>query len=174
MSMTTCFASIVSSSVVLLGSYALTVNAGQTSAVLVTFSGRVVAVDSGEALGNARVTLTGPNDFHAVTLSGIDGGFTFANVAAGVYRLSAAKPGYVRTEFGARGFGLAGALRVDGGPLGDLQIRVPRGAAVNGRVLDPRGDPAIGQSVTAAWGGDDDGRGAMASRPRLGEARVSV
>jgi protocatechuate 3,4-dioxygenase beta subunit len=162
MNMTTRVASIVSSSVVLLGSYAFTVDAGQTSAVLITFSGRVVAADSGEALVNARVTLTGPNDFHAVTLSRIDGGFTFASVAVGVYRLAAAKPGYVRTEFGARGFGLAGALRVDGGSLGDLQIRVPRGAAVSGRVLDPRGDPAIGHTVAAAWGGDDNGRGAMA------------
>jgi protocatechuate 3,4-dioxygenase beta subunit len=162
MRMTTCVASIVSSSVVLLGSYAFTVEARQTSAVLITFSGRVVAADSGEALVNTRVTLTGPNDFHAVTLSRTDGGFTFASVAPGVYRLSAAKPGYVRTEFGAPGFGLAGALRVDGGPLGGLEIRVPRGAAVSGRVLDPRGDLAMGQNVTAAWGGARDGRGAIA------------
>lgn len=156
---TTRVAGIGSSSIILLGSFAFTFAAGQPA----TISGRIVAADTGEALVNAGVTLTGPNDFHAVTLSrSDDGGFTFAGVAAGVYRLSAAKPGYVRTEFGAPGFGAAGALRVEDRPLGDIQIRLARGAAVNGRVLDARGDRAMGQNVVAAWGGDDDGRGATA------------
>ena len=147
----------------LLASFTLTANAGQTPAVPTAVSGRVLAVDTGTALVSARVTLTGPNDFHAVTLTRADdGGFTFASVPAGVYRLSATKPGYVPTEFGAPGFGRAGALRVDSQPPSDIQIRLARGAAVSGRVLDPEGDPAIGQTVAATWGGDESGRGAVA------------
>jgi protocatechuate 3,4-dioxygenase beta subunit len=164
MRLTTGVVSIVASSVAFLGSSTFTVHAGQTrAAVPTTVSGRVFAADTSEPLANARVTLTGPNDFHAVALTRVDdGGFRFATVPAGVYRLSAVKPGYVRAEFGASGFGVAGALRVDSRPFEDVQIRLARGAAVNGRVLDPRGDPLMGQTVTAAWGGDEDGRGATA------------
>jgi len=161
MRLTTGVASIVALSVALLGSATFTVHAGQTSAVPTTVSGRVFAADTSEPLVNARVILTGPNDFHAVALTRIDdGGFTFASVRSGVYRLSVVKAGYVRTEFGASGFGVPGVLRVDGQPLDDIQIPLVRGAAVAGRMLDSRGDPLIGQTVTATWGGDDDGRGA--------------
>jgi protocatechuate 3,4-dioxygenase beta subunit len=160
---TTRVVSIVVASAALLGSPTFTVHAGQTPAVPTTISGRVFAADTSEPLVNARVTLTGPNDFHAIALTGIDdGGFTFASVPAGVYRLSAVKPGYVRAEFGASGFGVAGALPVDGRPLGDIEIRLARGAAVSGRVFDSRVEPLTGQTVTAAWGGDEYGRGATA------------
>jgi carboxypeptidase family protein len=156
-------ASIVSSSVALLGAAMFTAHAAQTPAVPITISGQVFAAETGEPLVNARVMLTGPNDFRAVALTRIgDGGFTFASVPAGAYRLSAAKPGYVRGEFGAPSFGLAGALRMDGRPIGDIQIRLVRGAAIGGRVLDSRGDPQAGQTIVAAWGGDDEGRGATA------------
>jgi len=163
MRLTTIFVSIVASLVAFLGSSAFTAQVGQTPAVPTIVSGRVFATDTGNPLANARVTLTGPNEFHAVALTRIDdGGFAFASVPAGVYRLAAVKPGYVRAEFGASGFGAAGALRVNGRPLSDIQIRLARGGAVSGRVLDSRGDPLMGQTVTAAWGGDDDGRGATA------------
>jgi protocatechuate 3,4-dioxygenase beta subunit len=179
MRLTTGPVSIVPLSAALLGSFTLTPNAGQMPSVPTAVSGRVLAVDTGAALVNARVTLTGPNEFHAVTLTRVDaGGFTFASVPSGVYRLSAAKPGYVPTEFGAPGFGLAGALRVDGRPLSDIQIRLARGAAVSGHVLDPEGDPAIAQTVAAAWGGDESGRGAVAivatRTDDLGEYRLGA
>jgi hypothetical protein len=160
MRLTAGVASIVLSSVALFGA-SFTVHAGQ-AAVSTIVSGRVFAADTGDPLVNARVTLIGPNDFRAVTLTRMDDGrFSFANVPAGAYRLVAAKPGYVRGEFGASGFGIAGTLRLDG-PLGDVQIRLARGAAISGHVFDFRGDPQMGQTVTAAWGGDDDGRGGAA------------
>jgi len=160
---TTGVASIVTASLSLLGFLAFTVHAGQSPAAPTTISGRVFAADTNEPLPNARVTLTGPNDFHAVVLTRVDdGGFTFANVPPGVYRLSSAKAGYVRSEFGASGFGVSGALLVDGRPLGEIQMGLARGAAVSGRVVDVRGDPVANQTVTATWGGDDAGRGAIA------------
>ena len=84
----------------------------------------MLADDTGDPLRNARVGLGEDADAPAA-LTDADGRFTLTDVPSG-QRLSAAKTGYVKTSIAASA---------------DLEIRLTKGAAITGRVLDDAGDP---------------------------------
>ena len=100
-----------------------------------TIRGRVVADDTGEPIANVRVAAPAGDMGSPVTLTDEDGRFTLT-VAAGSLRIVASKTGYGRRD-AARP---ASAATID--------IRLPRGAVVSGRVVDERGEPA--QAVRVA------------------------
>jgi protocatechuate 3,4-dioxygenase beta subunit len=105
---------------------------GQTVAI----SGRVVADDTGDPLPNARVTLTPASAGTRVVLSDAEGRFTLS-ASAGRHTVVASKSGYARRELTMNAGGDA------------LEIRLPRGAAMSGRVVDEFGDPVMAARVTA-------------------------
>ncbi len=100
-----------------------------------TISGRVVADDTGEPLPNVRITVTGIASGADVVLTDADGRFSvLAPEGRGIV---ASKFGYARNEF----------LPTPAGQ--PVEIRLQRGAAISGRVIDELGEPVIGARVTA-------------------------
>ena len=100
-----------------------------------TISGRVVSDHTGEPLPNVRITVTALASGAPVTLTDADGRFSVLVPAGSV--LAATKSGYARYEFRPT---TTGQL---------IEIRLPRGAAISGRVVDTFGEPIIGARVTA-------------------------
>ena len=96
-------------------------------------AGRVMADDAGTPVVKARVSVTPAVPGNPIALTDSDGLFS---VAAGGARvtLTFGKAGYATTTIVADA-----GTRVD--------VRLPRGAAVEGRVVDEFGDPAVGVPV---------------------------
>ena len=83
--------------------------------------------------------------------SDTDGRFRFAGLPAGSYRLRAEKPGFVTTAFGARHARDRG-LPIDlaSGQTRPANLALPRGAALDGRIVNAEGDPVQNLVVSAA------------------------
>jgi protocatechuate 3,4-dioxygenase beta subunit len=97
-------------------------------------NGRVLADDTGDPVPNARVTLMRPGP-GATVLADRDGRFTLTALP-GAVTMAASKPGFARSEVTAT-------------PAGQpIDIRLPRGAAISGRIVDARGDPLVAASIT--------------------------
>src|SRR5262245_8447713 len=118
-------------------------SAQQTS---VSIRGRVVAAADDRALSRAIVSLARPDRRVRPVLTDGEGRFEIA-VLEPASALVVSKAGYATTRITPDR--RAEATR-------ELEIRVPRGAVLSGRVLDPNGEPAIGARITArrADGGD--------------------
>ena len=115
-----------------------------------TIRGRVVAADTQEPLRNARVALGGISSVQPV-FTGDDGRFLFSNLPSGKYTLSARKAGYAATSFGQRRPDLPPipiALEA-GSVFSNAELRMPRSAAISGRITDEFGDPLEPATVTA-------------------------
>jgi carboxypeptidase family protein len=121
--------------------------------------GRVTAADGGEALRNARVMITGPTSAPRVFTDG-DGRFVFANLAFGRYTLLVRKAGYPQTRLGAHG-AADPPMWIDvstQSPAVSITIRMPRSAAISGRIVDDLGDPIELAQVSAERIVRTDGR----------------
>jgi Carboxypeptidase regulatory-like domain len=116
-----------------------------TGAQAIAITGRVVADSTGDPIRNARVTLLPDPQPPAVTLTDGEGHFS-VTVPAGRYSVVAGKTGYARGE----------ATSVVAGQA--LQVRLKKGAAISGRVLDESGDPIVGVRVAALAGLPKDAR----------------
>jgi hypothetical protein len=123
----------------------LTRNAGTAG-----IRGRVVAADSNEPLRNARVTVSGDRSTPP-TFTGNDGGFSFSGLSAGRYIVSVRKAGYAPTTYGQRrpeSLPLPIELGA-GGLFQNCELRMPRSAAISGRITDEQGDPMELANVVA-------------------------
>ena len=128
--------------------------AQQTASV----SGRVVD-DRGTPLAAASVVVSGgpaPGVHAAITTD--DGSFAIAGLAPDVYTITTAKAGFPTAEYRqptptSRGM----PIELAAGQSVELQVRLPRGAAISGRVLDEGGNPAppgriaVLQSTLTGW-----------------------
>jgi hypothetical protein len=124
--------------------------------------GRVVSLsesDTVTAVRNARVSLgSGPGAVEPVFSDGA-GRFTFTGLPAGRYVVTAVKTGFARTRYGSKD-DLDPPIPVDVGDatvVDDLEIRMPKGAAIGGRIVDELGGAVVGASVSvgvfrATWG----------------------
>jgi protocatechuate 3,4-dioxygenase beta subunit len=99
-----------------------------------TITGRVVGDSSGDPIPNARVTLSPESPTLPVVLTDADGRFSLA-APAGVHTVAVRKAGYARDDATPSVPGRA------------VEIRLKRGAAISGQVLDELGDPVIGIHV---------------------------
>jgi hypothetical protein len=116
-----------------------------------TIRGRVVAADSREPLRNARVAIAGISNVPPI-FTGDDGRFVFADLPPGHYIVSARKAGYAATTFGQRRPELP-PTPIDleaGAVFQDAELRMPRSAAISGRIVDEFGDPLELATVTAS------------------------
>jgi hypothetical protein len=77
------------------------------------------------------------------------GRFTFRDVPAGRFRLEATKPGFLTTSYGAKRADRPGTpvSLTDGQHLSGISVRLARGGAISGTVLDQNGRPAAGLTV---------------------------
>ncbi|HVZ22768.1 MAG TPA: carboxypeptidase regulatory-like domain-containing protein [Vicinamibacterales bacterium] len=99
-----------------------------------TISGRVVDAESGAAVANVRIAVTPSVPGAAVTLTDADGRFSFSTPSPRV-TLTITRAGYARTT---------AAAAASGAPI---ELQLTRGAAVEGRVVDEVGEPAVGAPV---------------------------
>ena len=94
----------------------------------------MVADSSGDPIPNARVTLSPESPALPVVLTDADGRFSLV-APAGVHTVAVRKAGYARDDATPSVPGRA------------VEIRLKRGAAISGQVLDELGDPVIGIHV---------------------------
>jgi hypothetical protein len=115
-----------------------------------SIQGTLVAIDSGRPVRRARVTLTSASVGQTVTTDDL-GVFTFKDLPAAAYTLTASKPGYLDSIYGQRrpGTGRPGTSiqLADGQHLEKLTFQLARGGAIMGTVVDEQGEPVFGQQV---------------------------
>jgi hypothetical protein len=143
-----------------------------------TIRGHVVAADGGESLRNARVTISGPSSAPRVFTDG-DGRFSFSNLTFGRYTLLVRKAGYAQTRFGARQPAEPPMwIEISAeSPAFSAEVRLPRSAAISGRILDDAGNPIELAQVQAERVIRTDGRAgtvtiAVTTTDDLGEYRL--
>lgn len=106
--------------------------------------GTVLGSDTGQPLRRARVQLARlqGRGQPLVSITGVDGRFTFPAVPPGTYRLLVDRNGYVRQEYGQRNSQRGTPLTISPGQtIKDLEFRLIRGGVITGRVYDEEGEP---------------------------------
>jgi hypothetical protein len=113
-----------------------------------TVSGRVVD-DRGVPLAGASVVLAGgPPPGVRPALTSDDGRFIIAGVTPAPYTITIAKAGHPTVEYGQARPGARGSrVELRAGQSLDLELRLPRGGAISGRLVDDGGNPAPGQRI---------------------------
>jgi carboxypeptidase family protein len=119
-----------------------------------SISGIILKMGTGEPLSKAVVTISAFNggrtqSYTATTAT--DGRFSFQNLDAGPYRLSATRSGFVRMEYGARTPNRPG-LPINLSPgqrLTDVVLQVMPAGTISGRVFDRDGEPMANVNVEA-------------------------
>lgn len=117
-----------------------------------TITGVVRTADeNGAPVRLARVTLNSVERGGAAETATTDaeGRFTFRQLPAGRYSLQASKRAWLDASFGATRPGRAGtAIAVrDGETVGNVELRLSRGAVIAGTIRDPSGEPQPGLTV---------------------------
>jgi hypothetical protein len=116
-----------------------------------SLAGRVVTADQNAApMRRAIVTLSSAELGYAQTVVTDDEGrFEFPRLPAGRFALSAIKPGYLTTTYGAAQPGRSGTLMMvaAGQSIASVVLRMSRGAAIAGVVRDQNGEPVPGVQV---------------------------
>ncbi|HEY5616983.1 MAG TPA: carboxypeptidase-like regulatory domain-containing protein [Vicinamibacterales bacterium] len=114
--------------------------------------GRVVTADTGTAIRRAqiRAASASSSDTRLVT-SDAQGMFEFRDLPAGRWELTASKAGFVTMRFGQRRpFEAGRPIEIaDGQVIERVNLMLPRGAAITGRVFDEFGDPVAGARLQA-------------------------
>jgi hypothetical protein len=113
--------------------------------------GRVITADTGAPLRNARVAISPDAGSASPVFTDNQGRFSFAGLPAGLYTLTATKSGYATTRLGARRLtDRATPIEVTSGAAVDgIDLRMPKGGVITGRVVDDFGDPLILATVAA-------------------------
>jgi hypothetical protein len=113
-------------------------------------SGRVTDADTAAPLRNARIGLVPEQGEEPdPVLTDAEGRFKISGLPPGRYTLVASKPGYVSLRYGARG-ALDRPSPIDvPQDTAPIDVRLPRGAALSGRLVDDLGEPIPDVRVTA-------------------------
>jgi hypothetical protein len=138
-------------------------------------SGRVLAADTGRPVRRARVLLASAAGPQRNVLTDDNGTFELMGLAGGRYTLTASRSGFVTLSYGQRRPRQGGTpLELAAGQdLKGIDIRLPRGSVITGRIVDDSGEAMAGVMVrvlayqygqgerrlTAAGGGQTDDRG---------------
>ena len=135
-----------------------------------SIAGRVLAARTGAPLPRARVRLIAMTDKQAVTIAAdARGAFEFRNLKPGRYTLSAAKGGYVQTQFGQPRAYVPGSPieLVAGDAIDRIDIHLIPGASIDGRVLDEFGEPVVDAVVMTLRSQFTGGRKRLAPAGRV-------
>ena len=99
---------------------------------------------TGDPVRGAIVTAATPDFAQEYgTLSDDQGRFEFANLARGRYTVTASKGGYVSLSYGQQRPGDMGqpVELTDRQSFTGIDVRLPRGGVISGRILDEFGEP---------------------------------
>lgn len=107
--------------------------------------GRIFA-SAGRPAVRASVRVTGRSGFTTSVSTDADGRYEFTELKADRYRVTATKPGYLALDYGQhRPLERGVELRLtDGQVLQDIDVTLPSGGAIAGRITDENGDPLEG------------------------------
>ncbi len=107
-----------------------------------SLSGRVLSADTGRPLKRARVIAAGGGRPLSTTTDD-QGRYQLANLPAASYSITASKAGYVDAIYGQRRALRAGTpVRLaDGQQLANVDLKLPRGGVITGRLADEDGEP---------------------------------
>jgi protocatechuate 3,4-dioxygenase beta subunit len=149
-----------------------------------SIAGRIVDGDTGTPVPGAIVTLEGgppapPTRTAQNTIissrrpnliTGGDGQFVFRGLGSGNFSVSAAKPGYLLSVYGASrpNGGQQSFMLAQGEQRSDIVVRMFRTASIGGRVVDDLGEPLVGARVIAGR------RQAAGLRPNSGFQSVAT
>ena len=114
--------------------------------------GRVTAADTGIPLRVAQVRVFGTlPGLQQVTDTDADGRYEFFNVPASRYTISVTRTGYVSMQFGQENSSQSGKPinLADGEVVEKIDVALPRGAVIAGRIVDDLGEPVAGVRVQA-------------------------
>ena len=142
--------------------------------------GRVVQTGGSTPIRLAQVTLTGDQNVRRMVTTDADGRYEFTELPAGMFTVSAAKPGFLTLEYGqrrpfetGRPVTLAAAQA-----LTQIDLALPRAGAITGRITGRLADPVVGADILIErYQYSSDGqrklnRVAAASTNDLGEFRA--
>ena len=112
--------------------------------------GRVIQAGTTTPVRRAQVALTGEQNLSRIVTTDRDGRYEISELPAGRFTLTVAKGGYVTTPYGQRRSFEPGrpVVLADGQILNQIDVGLPRGGVIVGRVLDRSGEPAIGAEIS--------------------------
>ena len=114
--------------------------------------GRVTSAENRSPLRRAQVSITSPEAaVRRMTTTDGDGRYEFADLPAGRFVITASKGGYVTLQAGQRRpFEPGNPIAVsDAQTLADVDIALPRGSVITGRITDEFGEPIAMAQVQA-------------------------
>jgi hypothetical protein len=113
--------------------------------------GRIVAGDTGSVVRRAQVRISGPDIGSKTALTDAQGRYEFKDLPAGRFNVSVSKSGFVSMQYGQnRPFEPGRPIDlVDAQVLEKVDVSLPRGSVLAGRVVDEFGDPVAEANVTA-------------------------
>jgi protocatechuate 3,4-dioxygenase beta subunit len=133
--------------------------------------GRVVANDTGTAIRRAQVRLSGGDAGVKSALTDANGRYEFKDLPAGRVTLNVSKGGFVSMQYGqTRPFEPGRPIELsEGQRLDKVDIALPRGSVVSGRVVDEFGEPVTDAMVTAMRMSYANGRKRLVPAGRIGQ-----
>lgn len=113
--------------------------------------GRIVSADTGTPVRRAQVRLSGPEVGMRTALTDAEGRFEFQELPAGRFTINVSKSGYVSIQYGqTRPFESGKTIDLgDKQILDRVDIALPRGGVISGRIIDEFGEPMPDTSVQA-------------------------
>lgn len=114
--------------------------------------GQIVAADTGTPIRRAQVRISSAEAREGrLAATDAQGRFEIKELPAGRYTMTAAKGGFVSLQYGQRRPSESGTpIELgDGQTIDKLQIALPRGSVLGGRITDEFGEPVANASVIA-------------------------
>jgi hypothetical protein len=115
-----------------------------------SIEGKVTRTDTGAPVRGAEVRLSVDGRSSRLATTNAEGRYELRDLAAGEYRVTVSRTGFVSLQFGQRRpFEAASTIRLAEGGRAEANVALIRGGVIYGRVLDQYGEPLIGTRVQA-------------------------
>jgi hypothetical protein len=121
----------------------------QRDPLTASITGRVTS-ETGGPLRRAEVRAISDVGLTRFATTDADGRYVVRDLPAGTFTLHVSKTGFVPLYFGQRRpFERRGSIRLSEGQRASADMRLPRGGAITGRIVDVAGEPVMGATVQA-------------------------